>query len=109
MEQMPFSIQRIQTDRGKEFLAYKVQEKLMVYSIKLRPINPGSPHLNGKVERSRKTDLEEFYPTFDLNDPNLGDRLEEWQFYYNWQGPHGSLNRKTQMGKSCELIYETPL
>jgi putative transposase len=29
IEQMPFSIQRIQTDRGKEFFAYKVQEKLM--------------------------------------------------------------------------------
>jgi hypothetical protein len=61
------------------------------------------------VERSQKTDLEEFYPTVDLNDPNLEDRLEEWQFYYNWQRPHGSLNGKTPMGKCCELIYETPL
>jgi transposase InsO family protein len=101
---MPFSIQRIQTDRGKEFFAYKVQEKLMEYSIKFRPIKPGSPHLNGKVERSQKTDLEEFYPTVDLNDPNLEDRLEEWQFYDNWQRPHGSLNGKTPMGRSCELI-----
>jgi transposase InsO family protein len=109
IEQMPFSIQRIQTDRGREFFAYKVQEKLMEYSIKFRPIKPGSPHLNGKVERSQKTDLEEFYPTVDLNDPDLEDRLEEWQFFYNWQRPHGSLNGKTPMGRSCELIYETPL
>ncbi|MFI5323202.1 MAG: IS481 family transposase [Thermodesulfobacteriota bacterium] len=109
IEQMPFSIQRIQTDRGKEFIAYKVQEQLMEYSIKFRPIKSGPPHLNGKVERSQRTDLEEFYPTVDLNDPDLEDRLEEWQFYYNWQRPHGSLNGKTPVGKHCELINETPL
>ena len=34
---MPFAIQRIQTDRGKEFFAYRVQEKLMEYCIKFRP------------------------------------------------------------------------
>ncbi len=32
----------------------------MAWGIKCRPIKPGSPHLNGKVERSQKTDLEEF-------------------------------------------------
>lgn len=76
IEQMPFAIQKIQTDRGKEFFAYTVQEQLMEYSIKFRPIKPGPPHLNGKVERSQRTDLEEFYPTVDLNDPNLEDLLE---------------------------------
>lgn len=81
----------------------------MEFSIKFRPNKPGSPYLNGKVERSQRTDLEEFYPTADINDPDLEDRLEEWQFYYNWQRPHGSLNGKTPMGKNCELINETPL
>ena len=33
MDRMPFSIQRIQTDRGQEFFAYKVQERLMEYGI----------------------------------------------------------------------------
>ena len=51
IEETPFSIQRIQTDRGHEFFATKVQQKLMEYCIKFRPIRPGSPHLNGKVER----------------------------------------------------------
>ncbi len=36
-EEMPFPIQRIQTDRGKEFFAVKVQEKLKAYGIKFRP------------------------------------------------------------------------
>lgn len=59
-EEMPFPIQRIQTDRGNEFFAYKVQELLMEWGIKFRPNKPASPHLNGKVERSQKTDLAEF-------------------------------------------------
>jgi transposase InsO family protein len=65
---MPFPIQRIQTDRGTEFFAIKVQKYLLRQSIKFRPIKPGSPHLNGKVERSQKTDLSEFYPTIDFTD-----------------------------------------
>jgi hypothetical protein len=50
-------------------------------SIKFRPIKPGSPHLNGKVERSQKADLAEFYPTLDFTDPELDMRIEEWQFF----------------------------
>ena len=50
---MPFPIQRFQTDRGREFFAVKVQERLKEYGIKFRPNKPASPHLNGKVERLR--------------------------------------------------------
>jgi transposase InsO family protein len=58
---LPFPIQRIQTDRGQEFMAYEVQEKLLEWGIKFRPIRPASPNLNGKVERTQRTDLDEFY------------------------------------------------
>ena len=71
IEEFPFPIQRIQTDRGREFFAYAFQEKLMEYGIKFRPLKPASPHLNGKVERSQRTDLEEFYPTVDLRAEDL--------------------------------------
>lgn len=71
LEQMPFAIQRIQTDRGKEFFAYSVQDRLMEWGIKFRPIKPGSPHLNGKVERTQRTYLDEFYSTVDIKDPDL--------------------------------------
>jgi len=108
LEEMPFPIQRIQTDRGREFFAVKVQERLMELGIKFRPIRPASPHLNGKVERSQKTDLHEFYATVDLTDPELEDRLAEWQHYYNWQRIHGSLGRLTPMERFFELIRETP-
>jgi len=79
IEEMPFPVQRVQTDRGMEFFAEKVQLRLMEYSIKFRPNKPGSPHLNGKVERSQKTDLEEFYPTVNLNSDNLENLLAECQ------------------------------
>lgn len=61
IEEMPFPIQRIQTDRGGEFFAESVQRRLMNECIEFRPIPPRSPHLNGKVERSQLTDRNEFW------------------------------------------------
>lgn len=92
IEEMPFPIQRLQTDRGREFFAVKVQEKLKEYSIKFRPNKPASPHLNGKVERSQKTDKAEFYATVDLSTDDLKELLAEWQHYYNWERPHSAHN-----------------
>ena len=102
-EEMPFPIQRIQTDRGTEFFAAKVQKRLMEYNIKFRPNKPGSPHLNGKVERSQKTDKTEFYPTVDLADDGLKDELALWQHYYNWDRPHSAHNGRSPMEKYHEL------
>jgi transposase InsO family protein len=109
LEEMPFPIQRVQTDRGREFFAYKVQEWLQQHCIKFRPIRPRSPHLNGKVERGHKTDLQEFYATVDLKDPELELRLAEWQHFYNWHRPHSSLGGKTPMDRYHELSAKTPL
>ncbi len=109
IEEMPFPIQRIQTDRGNEFFAYKVQERFMEYGIKFRPIKPGSPHLNGKVERVQRTVLDEFYSTVNLKSNDLEDQLQEWQHFYNWHRPHGSLKGKTPIDKLCEKLNKTPL
>ena len=107
-ERMPFPIQRFQTDRGKEFFAYAVQERLMDWGIKFRPIKPASPHLNGKVERSQRTDLDEFYATVDVKSPALHQQLAEWEFYYNWHRCHSSLAGKTPSEKYSELMFQTP-
>lgn len=82
----------MQTDRGREFFAIAVQRWLRDQVIKFRPIRPRSPHLNGKVERSQRTDLEKFWPTVDLDAADLENQLSEWRHYYNWERPHGSLN-----------------
>lgn len=109
VEEMPFPIQRVQTDRGGEFFAQKVQEKLMQCGIKFRPVRPASPHLNGKVERSQKTDKIEFWANCDLSDQDLELRLAEWQHYYNWRRPHGALKGKTPIERVCELGERTPI
>lgn len=108
IEEFHYPVQRIQTDRGQEFFAVAFQERLMEYCIKFRPIKPRSPHLNGKVERSQQTDLQEFYRTVDLNDPDLKDKLAEWQFYYNYFRPHSSLNGKTPIEVASEHSAKAP-
>ena len=108
MDEMPFPIQRIQTDRGREFFATKVQEKLMEFGIKFRPNIPGSPHLNGKVERSQKTDKTKFYVTVDLAASNLDEFLAEWQHFYNCSRPHSAHGGKSPMEKYFELSIDTP-
>jgi len=105
---MPFPIQRIQTDKGREFFAEKVQKRLMKYGIKFRPYKQGSPHLNGKVERSQKTDKTEFYATVNLATDDLEEQLALWQHYYNWDRPHSAHNGKTPMDKYFTLSDETP-
>lgn len=107
-EEFPFPIQRIQTDRGREFFAYCFQEKLMAYGIKFRPVKPASPHLNGKVERSQRTDLEEFYPTVDLAASDLPERLRDWQDHYNQHRVHGSLGGRTPWEVWYERAHKTP-
>lgn len=104
---MPFPVQRVQTDRGREFFAYKVQQWLMESCIKFRPDRPSAPHLNGKVERAQRTDLEEFYATIDLQDQRLRDLLGEWQHYYNWSRVHGVLGMPP-IDRYFELQDKTP-
>jgi transposase InsO family protein len=109
LEEMPFAVQRIQTDRGQEFFAYKVQEQLRAWRIKFRPIRPRSPHLNGKVERAQRTALEEFWPEADLKGSGLPDELAEWQTFYNWRRPHSALGGKAPIDRVCELRPKIPL
>ena len=109
LEEMPFPMQRVPTDRGREFFALSVQQWLRDAAIKFRPIRPASPHLNGKVERSHQTDLMEFYTTADLKAPDLADQLALWQHAYNWDRPHSALGGKTPIDRVCELSDRTPL
>jgi hypothetical protein len=79
------------------------------WGIKFRPIKPRSPHLNGKVERSQRTDLEEFYPTVDLSSNNVPELLQEWQYYHNWGRPYSSLGGKTPIDRGSECLDKIPL
>lgn len=74
-------------------MAHKVQHRLMDLKIKSRPPSPRSPHLNGKVERTQRTDLKKFYDLVDLKAPDLFEQLQQWQNYYNRLRKHGLINQ----------------
>jgi len=105
---MPFPVQRVQTDRGGEFFAHEVQNRLRAWRIKFRPNRPRAPHLNGKVERVQRTALEEFWPTASLEDPALSSRLEDWGRFYNQHRPHTALGGRTPAERLAGLAEVIP-
>ncbi len=110
IEEFPFPIQRVQTDRGAEFFGMPFQQALREHNIKFRPNRPAAPHLNGKVERSQRTDKVEFWPTIERS-ASFAQKDEElalWQHYYNWERPHSALDGKTPYDRFFELIHQTP-
>lgn len=92
-----------------EFFAECVQRRLMAAFIKFRPIPPRSPHLNGKVERSQLTDLVEFWSRHSPKEEAIQQRIEEWQFIYNYRRSHGRLGGKTPAGKIGDVGERAPL
>lgn len=107
-ESIPFPIQRLQTDNGTEFMAYKVRDELFAMRIKHRPIPPRTPHLNGKVERVQQTMLTEFYANTTMDSSSLEEDLGVRVLDYNSRRVHGSLG-KTPMQCCAELLDQTPL
>lgn len=95
IEKFPFRIHTVRTDRGHEFQAkfhWHVEDK----GIRHVYIKPRSPQLNGKVERSHRTDGEEFYQLLTYTDDvDLNKKLKRWENFYNFNRPHGAFNGKT--------------
>ena len=95
IEKFPFRIQMIRTDRGHEFQAkfhWHVEDR----GIRHVYIKPRSPQLNGKVERSHRSDQEEFYQLLSYKDDvDLEAKLADWERFYNLARPHGAHNGKT--------------
>ena len=61
----------------------------------LAPIHATTP-LNGKVERSHRTDKQEFYQLLTYTgDVDLNAKLAEWERFYNAQRHHGAFQGKT--------------
>lgn len=95
IEKFPFRIHTIRTDRGHEFQAlfhWHVEDKGIRHAYN----KPASPQLNGKVERSHRTDQEEFYQLLTFTDDiDLNKKLEAWEQFYNFNRPHGAFKGKT--------------
>lgn len=91
----PFRIREIRTDNGHEFQA-KFHWHVEDHGIRHAYIKRGTPQLNGKVERSHRSDQEEFYQLLSYKDDvDLEAKLGEWENFYNFNRPHGAFNGKT--------------
>ena len=88
----PFRIKEVRTDNGHEFQAkfhWHVEDK----GIRHAYIKPSSPQLNGKVERSHRTDEQEFYQLLSYKDDvDLNAKLAEWESFYNLSRSHGAFD-----------------
>ena len=74
----PFRIREVRTDNGHEFQA-KCHWHVEDQGIRHAYIKPSSPQLNGKVERSHRTDEQEFYQLLTYaGDVDLHRKLAEW-------------------------------
>jgi transposase InsO family protein len=85
----------VRTDRGHEFQAL-LHWHLADQGIQHAYIEPRTPQLNGKVERSHRTDQQEFYQLLSCTgDVDLAQRLAEWGDFHNYHRPHGAFAGKT--------------
>ena len=100
---LPFAIQRNQTDNDSSF-GLQFTWHLADLGIHHRRIPPASPEVNGKVERSHKTDQQEFYnPQRFRNRKDLARKLKRWEREYNEQRPHLALEGKTPAERVAQL------
>ncbi len=95
LDKFPFRIHTVRTGRGHEFQAkfhWHVEDK----GIRHAYIKPRSPQLNGKVERSHRTDQEEFYQLLKYTDDvDLNVKLAKWEEFYKINRPHGAHDGRT--------------
>jgi transposase InsO family protein len=110
VEAFPFALQRVQTDRGAEFIAEEFQKGLRQRHIKFRPNRPRAPHLNGKVERSQQTDRVELWATVDCAQPAdaLVAALADWERHYNEVRGHSAHGGKTPRQRYKEMADSVP-
>lgn len=94
-EVLPFAIKQIQTDNGSEF-SEGFSWHLEDLGIEHRHTRVRHPEENGKVERSHRTDGEEFYSVNRfVSIKHCMQLLKSWEKEYNYERPHMSLGGKT--------------
>ena len=109
----PFLILSVQTDndvaftnrftRHHMFSQHLFDIVLEQEGIEHRLIPPGVKELNGKVERSHRTDEDEFFWKCSYESlETFQTSLTQWIYAYNYYRPHSSLGGKTPMEKLIE-------
>lgn len=92
---LPFAIKQVQTDNGSEF-SEAFSWHLEDLNISHRKTKVRRPEENGKVERSHRTDGQEFYGINRFVSINHMKRLlRQWEREYNTKRQHMALGGKT--------------
>lgn len=106
-----FKIDCVQTDNGIEFTFdytaqltaknkdpkdHPLDQYCQGAEIRHKLIPPGAKELQGKVERSHRTDDEEFYRTIRgrLNLMDLRKKGKRWMMFYNFKRRHSGIGKK---------------
>ena len=104
----PFNVHHVQTDNGSEFLGFFDQacpDNSHGFSY------PRSPKQNAFVERSHKTDDDEFYHLLEEEPESVEDlnqKLRRWEKTYNTLRPHASLGYLTPAAFLATLPRRDP-
>ncbi len=97
IEKFQFRIREVRTENGHKFQA-KFHWHFGDKGIRHAYIKRRTLSLNGKVERSRRSDQQEFYQLLSYKykgDIGLEAKLDEWERFYNFARPHGAHNGQT--------------
>jgi len=108
IKRAPFTIKKIRTDQGTEFLNNKLKDLLNNYNIEHRKNTPYCPEENGKIERFHKTlNQKALKYGFSPNDSleTMQYKLNLFMHYYNYKKKHRGLgmNGLTPIQKLNEM------
>ena len=108
LERAPFTIQKIRSDQGREFIANIVKAFLTHHAIEYRNNTPYCPEEHGKIERFHRTLNEKgLRYGFIASEPleAMRYRLNLFLHYYNYQKKHRGLGMegKTPIQRLTEL------
>ena len=101
---LPFPLISIQVDGGSEFMA-DFERACEELGIPLLVLPPRRPQWNGCVERANRSSRTEFWSLYDgpLTVAAVTPRLANYEFFFNYQRPHTSLDYKTPNEYLVEL------
>ena len=96
LDTLPFPLVSIQVDGGSEFMA-DFENACQELGLPLLVLPPRRPQFNGCVERANRSARIEFWSLYDgpLTVTNVSPALSDYQFFYNYQRPHASLEYQT--------------
>ena len=107
IEKFPFRIREIRTDNGHEFQA-KFHWHVEDLGIRHAYIRRGTPQLNGKVERSHRSDGQEFYQLLSYKDDvDLEAKQDSTTLDIQLPNPvEANMYRKYYDGQWNEFLYD---